>query len=170
MWNQFADGQEGGVTSDAEGVAINVGTQTGELWQPQVTVLNEGLTLVEDGNYKVVVTYNGDANHFESSSNSNIVISKATPKLTAKKATFKAKKKTKKYSIILKDNKNKALSKVKVTLKVKGKTYKATTNSKGKATFKITKLNKKGTFTAKISFKGNAYYKSCGKTIKIKIK
>ena len=56
MWNQFADGQEGGVTSDAEGVAINVGTQTGELWQPQVTVLNEGLTLVEDGNYKVVIT------------------------------------------------------------------------------------------------------------------
>ena len=97
-------------------------------------------------------------------------VTKKATKITAKKATFKAKKKTKKYSIILKDNKNKALSKVKVTLKVKGKTYKATTNSKGKATFKITKLNKKGTFTAKISFKGNAYYKSCGKTIKIKIK
>ncbi|PWB85490.1 hypothetical protein MBBTH_17540 [Methanobrevibacter thaueri] len=137
------------------------------------TVNGQARILINDlipKNYKVVVTYNGDANHFESSSNSNIVISKATPKLTAKKATFKTKKKTKKYSIILKDNKNKALSKVKVTLKVKGKTYKATTNTKGKATFKITKLNKKGTFTAKISFKGNAYYKSCGKTIKIKIK
>ena len=56
MWYQFADGQEGSVASDAEGVAITVGTQTGELWQPQVTVLNEGLTLEEDGNYKVVVT------------------------------------------------------------------------------------------------------------------
>ena len=56
MWAQFADGQEGGVTSDAEGVVITVGTQTGELWQPQVTVLNEGLSLAEDGNYRVVVT------------------------------------------------------------------------------------------------------------------
>ena len=56
MWAQFADGQEGGVASDAEGVAITVGTQTGELWQPQVTVLNEGLSLAEDHDYKVVIT------------------------------------------------------------------------------------------------------------------
>jgi hypothetical protein len=56
MWAQFADGQEGNVASDAEGVAITVGTQTGELWQPQVQILNEGLTLEEDHSYKVVVT------------------------------------------------------------------------------------------------------------------
>ena len=62
------------------------------------------------------------------------------------------------------------IKKVKVFLKVKGKTYKATTNSKGKTTFKITKLTKKGTFPAKITFKGNSYYKACGKTIKIKVK
>ena len=53
MWAQFAEGQEGSVVSDAEGVAITVGTQTGELWQPQVTVLNEGLTLMEDCSYLV---------------------------------------------------------------------------------------------------------------------
>ena len=56
MWAQFADGQEGNVTSVAEGVAITVGTQTGELWEPRVMVLNEGLTLEEDHTYKVVVT------------------------------------------------------------------------------------------------------------------
>ena len=56
MWAQFADGQEGSVASDPDGVAITVGTQTGELWQPQVTVLNEGLSLAEDHDYKVVVT------------------------------------------------------------------------------------------------------------------
>ena len=55
MWAQFAEGQEGSVSSDAEGVAINVGTQTGELWQPQVTVLNEGLTLAEDNSYVVKI-------------------------------------------------------------------------------------------------------------------
>ena len=56
MWGHFVDGQEGSITSDPEGVAITVGTQTGELWQPQVTILNEGLTLEEDGYYKVVIT------------------------------------------------------------------------------------------------------------------
>ena len=56
MWAQFAEGQEGSVTSDAEGVAINVGSQTGELWQPQVQILNEGLSLAEDNDYVVKVT------------------------------------------------------------------------------------------------------------------
>ena len=62
------------------------------------------------------------------------------------------------------------MKKVKVTLKVKGKTYKAKTNSKGKATFKITKLTKKGTYKAIIKYKGNKYYKKLTKKVKIKIK
>jgi len=57
----------------------------------------------------------------------------------------------------------------KVILKVKGKTYKATTNSKGKATFKIKKLNKKGTFKATVTYKGNKYFKKVSKKAKIKV-
>ena len=53
---------------------------------------------------------------------------------------------------------------MKVTLKIKGKTYKATTNSKGKAVFKITKFTKKGKYTATVKFAGNSYYN--GKTVK----
>lgn len=56
MWSWFADGQDGSVTSDADGVAITVGTTTGELWQPQVTILNEGLTLIENHSYVVRIT------------------------------------------------------------------------------------------------------------------
>ena len=51
-----------------------------------------------------------------------------------------------------------------------GKTYVAKTNSKGKATFKITKLSKKGTFKGKLTFNGNTLYKKATKTVKIKIK
>ncbi|PWB85489.1 Ig-like domain-containing protein [Methanobrevibacter thaueri] len=120
--------------------------------------------------YPATITFDGDANYNSATASAKVVVSKATPKLTAKKATFKAKKKTKKYSIILKDNKNKALSKVKVTLKVKGKTYKATTNTKGKAIFKISKLTKKGTHKAKVKFAGNANFKAVSKTVKIKVK
>ena len=120
--------------------------------------------------YPASISFDGDANHNSATASAKVVVSKATPKLTAKKATFKAIKKTKKYSIVLKDNKNKALKKVKVTLKVKGKTYKATTNAKGKATFKISKLTKKGTHKAKVKFAGNANFKAVSKTVKIKVK
>lgn len=62
------------------------------------------------------------------------------------------------------------MKKVKLTLKIKGKTYKATTNSKGKATFKITKLTKKGKHTGKITFGGNKYYNKLTRSVKITIK
>ena len=84
--------------------------------------------------------------------------------------TFKAKTKTKKYTVTLKNNAGKVMKNTKVTLKVKGKTYTATTNSKGKATFKITKLTKKGKYSAVISYAGNAYYNKLSKTVKITAK
>ena len=93
----------------------------------------------------------------------------AATKITAKKKTFKAKKKTKRYTITLKSGK-KPIKKVKVTLKIKGKTYKAKTNAKGKATFKIKKLTKKGKYTAVIKFKGNANYIASSKKVKIIVK
>ena len=119
--------------------------------------------------YTAKVTFNGDTNYDKSTKDIKVIVKKATPKLTAKKKTFKTTPKTKKYTIVLKDNAGKAIKKAKVTLKVKGKTYKATTNSKGKATFKITKLNKKGTFKATITYKGNKYYNKVSKKANIKV-
>lgn len=120
--------------------------------------------------YKAKATYKGTATCYGDYADFKFTVKKATPKITAKKKTFKASKKTKKYTITLKDNNKKAIKKAKVTLKVKGKTYKAKTNSKGKATFKITKLNKKGTYKAKITYKGNKYFKKATKSVKIKVK
>ena len=62
------------------------------------------------------------------------------------------------------------IKKAKVTLKIKGKLYKATTNSKGKATFKIKKLTKKGKYNAVIKYNGNALYKATSKKVKITVK
>lgn len=113
-----------------------------------------------------------NTNSSSSSSNSTTTskTTKTTPKLTAKAATFKVKTKTKKYSVVLKTNKNKAMKYVKLYLKVYKKTYAAKTNKYGKATFKITQLKKKGTFPAKITYKGNSKYNKVTKTIKIKCK
>ena len=99
-----------------------------------------------------------------------ITIKKATAKLTAKNKAFKAKVKTKKYTITLKSDSGKALKNAKVTLKVKGKTYKATTNAKGKATFKITKLTKKGKYSATVKFASDGCYKAVSKSVKITVK
>ena len=132
----------------------------------QVKVSTKGLAPKA---YTAMITFNGNTNYVESSKDVKVTVKKATPKLTAKKKTFKTSVKTKKYTIVLKDNTGKAIKKAKVTLKVKGKTYKATTNSKGKAVFKIKNLKKKGKYTAVIKFKGDKYYNKATKKAKIKV-
>ena len=47
---------------------------------------------------------------------------------------------------------------------------KAKTNSKGKATFNLKKLTKKGTYTATVKYKGDKYNKAASKKVKIKVK
>ena len=98
-----------------------------------------------------------------------IVIQKAAVKLKAPAKAFKQNKNIKKYTVTLKNNNNKAIKNIKITLKVNKKTYTAKTNAKGVATFKI-KIIKKGNYTAKIKFAGNKYYKAASKSAKIKIK
>ena len=122
--------------------------------------------------YKVSVKFAGDSQYKASSLNTaKVVVKKATPKMTAKKkSTFKAKTKVKKLTVTLKTNKGKVMKKVKLTLKINKKTYKATTNKKGKAIFKITKLTKKGTYTGKVTYKGNKYYNKVTKSVKIAVK
>ena len=61
------------------------------------------------------------------------------------------------------------MKKVKVYLKVKGKTYVAKTNKKGQAIFKLTKLTKKGTYKVVITYKGDKCYTKVVKKAKIKV-
>ena len=132
----------------------------------QVKVSTEGLV---PNAYVAKITFGGDAKYGNSSKDVVVTVKKATPKIVAKSKTFKTTTKTKKYTITLKDNTGKPIKKAKVTLKVKGKTYKATTNSKGKATFRIKKLKKVGTFKAVIKFNANKYYNKVSKKVKIKV-
>ena len=133
----------------------------------QVKVSTKGLAPKA---YTAKITFNGNSIYDKSTKNVKVTVKKAASKIAAKAKTFKTITKTKKYAIVLKNNVNKAISKATVYLKVGGKTYKATTNSKGKATFKITKLSKKGTYKAAITFKGNAYYNKATKKVTIKVK
>lgn len=147
----------GVVTTDKNGVAT-------------ITLTSKILKSAKAGKRDLVVKFGGDAVYKDVSKTVKVTIKKEKTKITAKKKTFKKSKKVKKYKIKLKNSKGKAVKKVKVTLKIKGKTFKAKTNSKGKAVFKIKKLTKKGKFKAKIAFKGNGYYLKAVKKVKIKLK
>ena len=115
-------------------------------------------------------TDSGSSTKPDSTTDTSVTNTKKATKITAPKKTYKAKTKVKKFTATLKDSNNKPIKNAKLTLKVNGKTYKATTNNSGKATFKITKLTKKGTFTAVIKHAGNNTYKATSKNVKIKVK
>ena len=57
-----------------------------------------------------------------------------------------------------------------MTLKINGKTFKATTNSQAKATFKITNLKKRGKYIATIKYAGNSDYKPSSAKVVIIVK
>ncbi|WP_304102994.1 hypothetical protein [Methanobrevibacter ruminantium] len=151
-------------------VTVKVGTISKTLTTNTKGQVSLNVATLVPKTYTATVKFAGDDSYIASSLSPKVVISKAKPQIVAKAKTFKVKTKTKKYTVTLKNNKGKVLKKVKLTLKVGKKTYKATTNSKGKATFKITKLTKKGKYTATIKFAGSKYYKALSKKAKITVK
>lgn len=120
--------------------------------------------------YLTTITFAGDETLINSSVATKVVVKKATVKMAASAKTFKKFLKTKKYSITLKNNLGKVMKNTKVTLKIKGKTFSAYTNSKGVATFKITKLTKKGKYTSYVKYAGSKYYNALNKKVVITLK
>jgi hypothetical protein len=90
------------------------------------------------------ITFAENDNYKGSSADVQVTVNKANSILKVKNKAYKAKKKVKKFNIVLKNNIAKPIVKAKVALKIGKKAYSAKINSKGKATFKITKLTKKG--------------------------
>ncbi len=134
---------------------------------------SNNITVVIDGVKYVVPLENGIVN-IKTNNASSTDATKATAtqmktSIKASKKSFKAKSKVKKYTITLKSGKT-PVKKVQVSIKIGKKTFKAKTNAKGKATFKIKKLTKKGKYSAVIKFKGNKAYKASSKKVKITLK
>ena len=119
------------------------------------------------GKYNAKISFTGDDIYKSSGHTSRVTVSKAVSKITASAKVFKAKSKSKKLTVTLK-NKNRVMKNVIVKLTVNKKTYKVKTNSKGVAVFAI-KLTKKGKYDAVYKFEGNSNFKSSTKTVKISI-
>ena len=133
------------------------------------------INLAKAGTYTFAMGFLGDDGYLGAFAVQKIVVSKKTAKITAAAKSYKASA-TKKYTVKLSTGAcssitGKAIMKTGKTVKltINGKTYKAKTNSAGKATFTI-KLTKKGTYSAKVKFDGDDTYKAASKSVKIKIK
>ena len=116
-----------------------------------------------------VLSFAGDEKYADCFTPAYIKVKKQKVKLTAKKKTFKANKKVKRFTAILKNSKGKAIKGKKIVFRINKKKYTAKTNKKGKASIKI-KLSKKKTYKVKVRFAGdNTYFKKTRNT-KVKIK
>ena len=119
--------------------------------------------------YTAEIAFNGDDRYGQSSESVKVTVKKATPRMAIHQRTYKTNVKVKAFAVILKDNVGKAIRNTKVVLRVGGVNYYATTNANGKAIFKISKLNKIGTFKVAVTYKGNGYYNKLTKTSIIKV-
>ncbi len=125
---------------------------------------------VGEGTAIITLSVGDDEIYAKNSTNITVTVKKSTPKLTANAKTFKNTDKTKKYTVTLKNSKGKPIANAQVSLKVNGKTYTAKTNSKGQATFKLTKLTKTGTYTATVKYAGDKKHAAVSAKAKITVK
>ncbi|MDO5849715.1 MAG: succinylglutamate desuccinylase/aspartoacylase family protein [Methanobacteriaceae archaeon] len=136
----------------------------------KVVTDNNGVAKVKiptkKGTFSVVFKFVGDDDYYGSSAKSKVVISKMKTKLVVPVVKSHIKKSTYLY-VTLKDNNGKVLSKKKVTVKIKGKYYKLTTNNKGVAKLKIT--SKLGTYKVSVKYAGSSNYVASSASSKVVI-
>ena len=133
------------------------------------------LNMIRAGRYTMAFNFAGDDNYTNAFACVCVDLDKKPITIKAPAKTYKAATKTKKYTATLStipsvyDGKV-YLSPKAVKLTVNGKTFTGKTNGKGQVTFKITNLNKKGTYKAIISYKGDKTYEEATKKAKLTIK
>ena len=119
--------------------------------------------------YTATITYKGDTKYSNSTTAVKVTSKYAIPKLIAKSQKYKSTSK-KIYKVGLKNNKGAVMKHKRVYVKVNGKVYGATTNSKGIGVFELNKLTKKGTYKAVVFYKGTKYFKKVAKNVQIVVK
>ena len=121
---------------------------------------------------KVVMKFAGDNKYSPSQQTNEIQIYKnpgsSKSNIKANSKTF-SDNKTKKYNVKLTSN-GKAIKKAKVKLTINSKTYTAKTNSKGIATFNLSKLTEKGSFKGTILYTGDKKHYLTYKIVKLTVK
>ena len=126
------------------------------------------VTISKVGAFDVVAYFSGEGEYIASTSKGKLTLTKDSTSLTSAGKTYAVTATSKSITLTLKDGSGKVIANRKVTATVNGKTYTATTNSKGVATFKLT-LKTVKTFTVSLKFAGDSYYTASTKSIKVKV-
>ncbi len=147
-------------------ISVNGQKYTAKTNANGVATVNVTLNAVKT--YDISVKFNGEEYFFASTANGKITVTKGTSSLTSPTKTFTVTTASKTITVTLKDGSGNVIANRKVTATVNGKTYTATTNSKGVATFKLT-LKTVKTFTVSLKFVGDSYYTASTKSIKVKV-
>ena len=114
-------------------VSINFDGKTRAYPTNALGVIKYKLSASKIGTKKMTIKFAGDEYYAAKTATATIKVIKQPTKLSAASKAFRSNVKVKKYVATLKDNKNKVIKKAKLTLRVNGKTFKATTNAKGQA-------------------------------------
>ena len=126
------------------------------------------VSLSNIGTYAITAKFATEREYLGSTGNGKITVTKDSTSLSSSGKTYTVTTTAKTITATLKDGSGKVIANRKVTATVNGKTYKATTNSKGVATFKLS-LNAVKTYTVSIKFAGDGYYTASTKSIKVKV-
>ncbi|WP_298537020.1 hypothetical protein [uncultured Methanobrevibacter sp.] len=127
----------------------------------------KNITKLIMGNHPITVRYDGDENHNSVSTTFEVTVNKLKTIMVDNKLTYYVGVKNKYLKITLKDQNQKIIKNQKVTLTVNKKSYTATTDKNGVATFKNFNIQKAGTYKATVKYAG--IYNYYGTSLSTKI-
>ena len=119
--------------------------------------------------YKISISFKGDNKYNAVSKTNKIVVKYSSKKAKLTVPTLTVPPKTSKYyTVSLKGDNGKGISKQKMTVKINGKKYTKKTNSKGQIKIKV-KFSKLKTYKVSATYKGSKIYKKASSSGKIKV-
>lgn len=157
---KLVDGNNKGIKG--EKISITIGTNT---YSAYTDSKGTASFKVKDSPSSFTVKAVYSANNNYTGATKSVKVKVVKPTIKASKTTIR---KGAKFVVTFKDANKKVIKNVKVKFKINGKTYYATTNSKGQAKITINlKANKK--YTVKVGFKSTKTYGTTTLTTKIKV-
>ncbi len=166
-------------------IAVTLKDANGTAISNQVVVLNVGganytgttdangiakikVSISKVGTFDVSAYFFGEGILLASSSAGKLTLGKDSTSMSSAGKTYTVTTASKTITVTLRDGSGNLVANRKVAATVNGKTYYATTNSKGVATFKLS-LNAVKTYTVSLKFAGDSYYTASSSSVKVKV-